>query len=215
MCLHRGSPATAWTRQARHLADLCSPPAGSTESKKRPAQRSTQWNPKRLRESARPANVSELEPLGCTCAEATFVQFLAQACPVGIYSVTRSTAMTVDTALRAFRHESKLTLLTLLRTADIQEEDVYRGVISQDSPDTFRVATNLPSSQGTVTTSGAWRHTDKHRAAFLIPSLKVAQLRFDSTSCKLATPDQYLNQGAMVLLASAPVSYTHVTHPHN
>ena len=207
-CNRRQVRAPLWIRQAGHLAFLCR--EASDPSPTQPAQGSTHWNFKRLRYAARPSNPEGLLGMGCKCADPTFAQFLAQDCPVGMYRLTRGTALTVPTALHTLRHDSRLTLVTFLQTTGIQEEDIFRGFISPDSPEVFQVATDLPWAEGRNRNrdpaGAAWSHSDRYKAAFLISCAEVGRLNSQATPTTEHGLDLFWMSGALVLLTAAPQS---------
>ena len=69
------------------------------------------------------------QTMGSKCRDPKFAEFLAQDCPVGIFRLLMHTTLMVDSALHILRHDSRMTPLGFLSTADIQEDNIFRGVI--------------------------------------------------------------------------------------
>jgi hypothetical protein len=132
--------------------------------------------------------------------EYKFAEWLLTGCPVGIMRSRPSTDYHghVQELLATLRHDNFFELMSSLRASPIAHTAVHRGLIPPDDPTIFRVATTLKVSA----TPEDWHATDKHRAAFIIPTEFLRDLDHNRHS----TTRNIWAHGILLFVRSAPLS---------
>ena len=125
---------------------------------------------------------------------------LHRGCPVGILRPKASTDFNnVRTLWATLRHDMLFQALSPLRVHPIRQTHVHKGAIPEDVPTAFRVAATFHATSASV-----WHATDKHRAAFVIPTTDIKHLSLNTQS--RATTNLMWRKGCLLLVKSAPLS---------
>ena len=107
--------------------------------------------------------------------------------------------MTPEVFTALLRHDALFQLLSHARAHPVNRSAIFRGYISSDDPDLFRVAAGLDDA-GMAEAENDWHATFKHHLAFI---LRTDDLRIDTEHAVVA---DLWSKGVVLFILSAPRS---------
>jgi hypothetical protein len=127
-----------------------------------------------------------------------FVDWLLHGCPVGVLRFRPGADMTPEAFVAVLRHDALFQLLSRTRAHPVNRACIFRGYISEDEPESFRVAASLDDAGK----ESDWHATFKHHVAVVLRTedVRSAGARGDHT----AAANLLWRKGALLFILSAP-----------